>query len=275
MPAKTKYTCELCGADLRIDDEFADLCRALTPEERNLLEQSVIDHGCLDPIIVWANHDDTILDGHNRYEICREHGVAFKTKALKFDSREAAIEWIITNQLGKRNLTDEQKEYLRGKRYNAEKKADGKRGPQKLDQNEPASTAQKLAKEFGVSPATVKRDAKFADAVDTIAANVGKEAKAEILSGKSGLSKKDVVEVAAEPVHKQAAAVAEKKEARKEVEIKTDVERLIESIEKLIERVDSMAAHRMGHNAKSKAVVATLNQAIAQTKAMGKSWRNE
>lgn len=258
---------------LTVDPEFADLCRPLTPEERNLLETSIIEHGCLDPIITWAGHQDTILDGHNRYEICESNGVGFKTKALKFDSREAAIEWVITNQLGKRNLTDEQKEYLRGKRYNAEKKADGKRGPQKLDQNEPASTASKLAKEFGVSPATVKRDAKFADAVDTIAANVGKEHKAEILSGRSGLSKKDVVEIASQPAARQAEAIEEKRE--KVAEIKTDVERLIEQIEKLIERVDSMAAHRMGHNAKSRAVVATLKEAIKQAKSMGKSWRNE
>ena len=49
-----------------------------------------------------------------------------------------------------------------GRIYNRAKKANGVRGPQKLDQNDPASTAERLAKEHGVSAPTIKRDAKFA-----------------------------------------------------------------------------------------------------------------
>jgi DNA invertase Pin-like site-specific DNA recombinase len=47
------------------------------------------------------------------------------------------------------------------RRYKREKKENGVRGKEKLGQNEPAfcSTAEKLATEYGVSPATVKRAA--------------------------------------------------------------------------------------------------------------------
>jgi len=50
------------------------------------------------------------------------------------------------NQLGRRNLTPDAFKWILGRRYNRTKKADGQRGPKKLDQNEPASTAAKLAK---------------------------------------------------------------------------------------------------------------------------------
>jgi hypothetical protein len=63
----------------------------------------------------------------------------------------------LVNQLGRRNLSPDAFKLALGRRYNRMKKRDGERGPQKLDQNEPASTAAKLAKEHSVSEATVKR----------------------------------------------------------------------------------------------------------------------
>ena len=116
---------------LTIDKEFAGLCPNLTDEESAHLEASIEADGCRDEIVVWANHKDTILDGHHRYKICERLGKTFKTTALRFESREECIEWIIVNQLGRRNLTDEQKAFLIGKRQQAEKKAEGP--PQKTD----------------------------------------------------------------------------------------------------------------------------------------------
>lgn len=188
---------------LTIDPEFRELCRQLLPEERSLLEASIESEGCRDAIVTWANHSDTILDGHNRYEICTQLQRPFKTKAITFPDRQACIEWIISNQLGKRNLTNEEKSFLRGKRYRAEKKAQGGTGAnqhKQSAQNEQSATADRLAVEYNTSPATIRRDADFADDVDAIAANVGPEAKQEILSGQSGLSRKQIQEVAdAEP----------------------------------------------------------------------------
>ena len=199
------------NTELTVDIAFASLCPDLTPEEVDLLEASLTTEGCRDPIIVWANHNDTILDGHNRYRICKRFNVAFKTKALKFDSREEAINWIISNQLGRRNLSDAQKSYLRGRRYQAEKKAHGDRGPEKIDQNDPSSTSDRLAEEYNVSAPTIKRDAKFAEAVDKIADVAGPEAKQSILSGRCGLGKAAVIEAADLPPKKMARAIKEGK----------------------------------------------------------------
>ena len=51
--------------------------------------------------------------------------IAFSTMPLPFESREEVLAWICKNQLGRRNLTPEQKYYLMGKQYEAEKAAHG------------------------------------------------------------------------------------------------------------------------------------------------------
>lgn len=190
---------------LTIDKEFSGLCPSLTDEELSFLESSIVADGCRDPIFVWANHDNAILDGHNRYEICTRLKIAFAVKALRFETREECVNWIIANQLGRRNLTDEQKSFLRGKQYQAEKTAG--HGAKSGDQNDPQKTADRLAASHGVSAPTIKRDAAFADAVDKIEEVQGPEAKAAILSGKSNLGKAAVVKAAGLPPKDMAKAM--------------------------------------------------------------------
>jgi hypothetical protein len=166
----------------KIDREFADLCPPLTPEERSLLEASIEADGCRDALVVWKENG-LLLDGHNRIEICGVLGKSYRTKELSLPDRAAAVEWIIANQLGRRNVSDEQKSYLRGKRYQHEKRKDGARGPSKKPgQNVPASdrTSAKIAAETHVDEKTIRRDAEFATAVDRLAEVCGKEAKAGV-----------------------------------------------------------------------------------------------
>ena len=61
--------------ELRIDEEFKRLIPPLTHDEYALLEQSIIDDGCREALCVWRN---TIIDGHNRYEICHRHNIPFR-----------------------------------------------------------------------------------------------------------------------------------------------------------------------------------------------------
>ena len=76
-----------------------------------------------------------------------------KIITMEFDDRDAAMDWMDTNQLGRRNLSPVDLKLALGRRYNRSKKANGERGAEKLDQNEPAftSTAAKLATQHGVS----------------------------------------------------------------------------------------------------------------------------
>lgn len=48
--------------------------------------------------------NDTILDGHNRYELCQKHEIGFKCLEKEFDNEDEAKIWIIRNQLARRNL---------------------------------------------------------------------------------------------------------------------------------------------------------------------------
>jgi hypothetical protein len=88
--------------DLTINPEFRDLIPPISREELQELEESISNEGCRDAIVVW---NDTILDGHNRYEICHRHQIGFTTIEKEFDSKKEAKIWIIRNQLARRNLS--------------------------------------------------------------------------------------------------------------------------------------------------------------------------
>lgn len=89
--------------ELKINKEFKDLVSPLTKDEFERLQKSIIDEGCRDPLII---SDGEIIDGHNRYKICKDNNKSFKTKEKKFkDNNEKKI-WIINNQLARRNLSN-------------------------------------------------------------------------------------------------------------------------------------------------------------------------
>lgn len=148
--------------EIQIDSEFKALISPLKPEEYAQLEANIIADGCREALVVW---DRVLIDGHNRYAICTKHGIKFETTAIEFSDRYAAMDWMDRNQLGRRNLTPDQFTFYLGRLYNRQKRANGQRGPEKLDQFAPASTAEKLASEHGVSSATVKRAGQIAGAV--------------------------------------------------------------------------------------------------------------
>lgn len=85
-----------------IDQEFQSLIPPLSDDEYKGLEKSILAEGLREPIITW---NGTIIDGHNRYAICDEHGIPFTQVEHEFPSRDAAKIWIIENQFGRRNLS--------------------------------------------------------------------------------------------------------------------------------------------------------------------------
>ena len=89
---------------LHIDPELGALAPPLSLEERVQLEENLICEGCRDALVVWKGQD-ILLDGHNRYQICRQKGLEFKTIELELANRDEAKAWIIRNQFGRRNLT--------------------------------------------------------------------------------------------------------------------------------------------------------------------------
>ena len=169
---------------LNIDQEYKALIPPLSAEEFAQLEANILRDGCLHPIVTW---EETIIDGHNRYAICKKHDLPFKIITMEFDDRDAAMDWMDTNQLGRRNLSPVDFKLALGRRYNRSKKVitnpSGKNQHDEVkDQNDlqPQNTAAKLATQHGVSEATVKRAGKLAEAVEA-----HPEIKEAIASGKS------------------------------------------------------------------------------------------
>ena len=103
-----QLNCILPGtqSSIQIDPEFRDLIPPLSTEEFAGLEASIKREGCRDAIVLWGN---TLIDGHNRFEICTRHGIAFQTRALLAEDRRAAMIWIIRNQFDRRNLNPAQR----------------------------------------------------------------------------------------------------------------------------------------------------------------------
>lgn len=91
---------------LKINEKFASVTPPLKKCEREMLEKSLIENGCQMPLIVW---NGTIVDGHQRYNICREHRIPFTYEEMDFNSESEAIVWIIKNQMARRNLSSFQR----------------------------------------------------------------------------------------------------------------------------------------------------------------------
>lgn len=192
---------------LLIDNEFKKWLMPLRQEEYDLLEQSILNEGCRESLVVWG---DILVDGHNRYHICSIHGVPFTTTSIEFSSREEALDWIIRNQMSRRNVTPEQRDYLMGKLYKENKKCHGEnRYTLKSTQNEDSTkTSTKIADQFKVGRATVERAERFTDAVDKIASTCGDSIKKHILTRDIPITKKDVITISSMPEHQQRDAIA-------------------------------------------------------------------
>ena len=194
-----------------IKPDFKNLIPPLSAEEKQLLEDNILRDGCRDALLLW---NDTLIDGHNRYEICSKFSIPFETKQITgLETVDDAINWIIDNQLGRRNITSQQRDYLLGLRYRQEKKQGARTDLTSPQNGDKLKTSEKIAQQHGVSKNTVERAEKFADGVDKIAAAMP-EMKAEILQGKSELTKQDVASIAAVPEDKIQAEV-EKRLAEK------------------------------------------------------------
>ena len=191
---------------LRIDPEFSRLIAPLSVSEYRYLEESIRFEGCRDPIVVWKN---TIVDGHNRYQICSRWGIYFETKNIDFKDRDEAISWICTTQLGRRNISEETRKYLIGKQYDAERMIRRRRvrtsGAFHVSQDNPAMneahlvpkqtknpTAERIAEEYHLAHSTVEKYAVYSRALDSIG-HKSSHLLSKILSGKYKISHENVI----------------------------------------------------------------------------------
>lgn len=152
--------------ELKINPKFRDLLDMPSESELKELERQLIrDKGPRDALKVWKGYD-IIVDGHNRYSICQAHDLPFKVEYLPFKDESAVEEWILENQLARRNLTPARASYFLGVLYNKQKQDPAK---VRTATEDGKSTAEKLSEQFGVSERTVRRAGDEAKGIDTVA----------------------------------------------------------------------------------------------------------
>ena len=206
--------------DFKIDKEFKELIPPLSPDEYLMLEENCKNYRIRDALVVgvFPGSDGAVLiDGHNRYEIARKNNLSFETKRIDFPSREDAIDWIIRNQLGRRNIP----KYVRGelilklKPVIAEKAKENQRAsggavPQKSAK--PIDTREELAKLAGVSHDTIHK-------VEKIKEKASEEAKQALRRGEMSINQVYSGIVASENETKRKQEERELREAKARAEV--------------------------------------------------------
>lgn len=187
--------------EIRIDPEFQGKIPPLTKEEYDQLRENILADGeVYEPIIVW---NGIIVDGHNRWKIICENpeklAGKYNVKEMQFRNKDEAFEWMYRKQLGRRNLSDENRSMIIGLLYISMKQKRwnkrGEGGKYRRCQNDTIGsggrTRATLAKEIGVPQDTIQRNGQFAEGVLELQKSAPEVAK-KILDGKSGLNKETV-----------------------------------------------------------------------------------
>jgi len=190
------------NTDFIINEEFAQLIPPLSSEELDKLEQSLVNEGCINPLIVWNN---TIIDGHHRYAICIKHNISFNIiEKMELETELDVKLWMINNQFSRRNLPTETKLALayRFKEFEAQKAKERMQATQFKEVDNTASTVlytpqindqkpentekgralEAIAKKAGVSHTTAFQ-------YDKIQQQGTEEQKAKVAEGKSSINK--------------------------------------------------------------------------------------
>ena len=96
--------------NITVLEELRAYIDPLTPEEHASLERSILAEGCRDALVLWG---EVLVDGHNRYGICRKHGLPFQTvQNPRFTCMEDVHLWMIDQHLGRRSVSDFQRGVL-------------------------------------------------------------------------------------------------------------------------------------------------------------------
>ena len=179
--------------DLVIDKEFEDLLPVLTPEESEKLENSILQYGMLDPIKIWEEPDTgewIIIDGHNRYNILKKNNIEWHYwqdyKIMgELETREDVKQWMLEQQLGRRNLSDAEKyEIVQKFKSVFQKKAKENQslGGKGLANLPKVDTRKEMAKASGVSEGTYRK-------LDTVMQSGNEELKQQLREKKVSTDK--------------------------------------------------------------------------------------
>ena len=204
-----------------VNEELKAYIDPLTPDEHAALERSILAEGCRDALVLWG---DVLVDGHNRYGICQQHGLPFQTvQNTRFASMEDVHLWMIEQHLGRRSVSDFQRGVLalRQKDILAERKARAATATETAEATPtadvPAAAAALPAPDPLNSREAIAKAARLSSSQVVMIEKIQKQAAPELVAAvKSGtISINAAAAVATLPAEEQvAAAVAGKDELK-------------------------------------------------------------
>lgn len=181
--------------DICIDEEFEKLLSELTVDEFEKLEQNILNNGVLDSLKLWKEPETgklILIDGHNRYNIIKKNKLKFDIwngftiiYESKLPNRESVKEWMLEQQLGRRNLTEMDRYEIvqKFKDIIANKaKKNQSLGGKGLQHIAKVNTRKELATKIGVSEETYRK-------LDKIAQSGNEDVKQKLKDKKISVSK--------------------------------------------------------------------------------------
>jgi hypothetical protein len=190
--------------NITVNEELRAYIDPLTPEEHAALERSILAEGCRDALVLWG---DVLVDGHNRYGICRKHGIAFNTvQNTRFQSMADVHLWMIDQHLGRRSVSDFQRGVLALRKkeiLEAQAPVEPESSPEQaaaaVPAAEPLSTREAIARAARISSTTVSQ-------IEKIQKAAAPELVAAVKAGEVSINA--AAAVASLPMEEQVAAVA-------------------------------------------------------------------
>ena len=177
--------------------EFTNLYQYLSEKDYKQLEQQILCHSYHTPICTW---NGIVINGIEAYELFRKHSIPFRIKRLHFSSKEDVISWICTDQLKREDLTNINKKYLIGKKYDAEKIIVSRQlsSTNKSHISGASIAAKKISEECNVAMATVYKYSAYSSALDIIDEKVPDFVK-RVRSGQLWISQANIIELSGLP----------------------------------------------------------------------------
>jgi ParB-like chromosome segregation protein Spo0J len=213
---------------------FRDLFPPLTNEEYATLKQSIQAHGITNPVVFWSlpesypgyegRDTNVLVDGHNRIRIAKELGIYeegdLPNNCIAFTNLEQAMQWVISNQVGRRNLNAAQKAALalKHKQVIEEEAAKRMKSGKKIDPSE--NLRQGFGRSSDIAAAAVGISGRTLEKAEKIYDEAEPELIAAVMSGKVSIDAGHKLTEQPPEVQKQVAAAptkAEAKQAMKEV----------------------------------------------------------
>jgi len=171
---------------LTINLVHQNLVPNLSENEYKSLKKSIKENGLWMPIVV--NPKGEILDGHNRYEICKELGIPLTQVVKTFDNEWLEKKFVIESNLKRRQLNDYQKAELGIPLEGIERElakirmSEGGKGKVRSDELTLGQTRDKVAGTIGMSGTTFQRAKKIID-------NASDEIKDKLRRGNTTIGK--------------------------------------------------------------------------------------